>query len=227
MKVTALNRRYPGGVDLKVTSGSRPAPRQSRSIVRRSFSPYTRREDLVCRVPGTEPSHEVPVERGRGQVRDEHRVVEPARRLEQQPSARLEDPRGLGERRRRLVEMLRDHLVEDEIEGLVLERQRGRVCDEGLVEMGVLQDPRIQVDADMPGAAASKVEHVLVSSSRAGADLEHVHLRRHERGDLLLERILLVVRIEAQPQIPDRRPQALTGNRPGILSNGDHPNPGP
>jgi hypothetical protein len=35
--------------------------------------------------------------------------------------------------------------------------------------MGILQDPRIQVDPGIPSATASEVERVLVSSSRAGA----------------------------------------------------------
>jgi hypothetical protein len=116
--------------------------------------------------------------------------------------------------------MLRHHLVEDEIEGLVLKWQCGRVCHKGLIEMEIFQDPRIQVDPGIPSAAASEVEHVLVSSSRAGADFKNVHLRLHERGDLLLERILLVVRIAAQPELPDRRPKAFTGNRLGFLSHG-------
>jgi hypothetical protein len=88
--------------------------------------------------------------------------------------------------------------------------------------MEILQDPGIQVDTGIPSAAASEVEYVLVSSSRAGADLENAHLRLHEPGDPLLERILLVVGIEAQPEIPDRRPKAFAGNRLGFLSRDNH-----
>jgi hypothetical protein len=115
--------------------------------------------------------------------------------------------------------------VEDEVEGLVLKRQCGRVRDKGLIEMAIFQDPWIQVDPGVPSAAASEVEHVLVSSSRAGTDLKNGHLRLYERGDLLLERILVVVRIEAQPEISDRRPKAFTGNRLGFLSHDHHPMP--